>query len=63
MDTIVLKDLSFVPFISEEAIQNRTKEIGAKLSASYKDKKPLFVSILSGAFVFAADLIRAFEGD
>ena len=27
------------------------------------NKKPLFSSILSGAFVFAADLIRAFGGD
>lgn len=56
-----LHDLHFVPLISEEAVQQRVLELGHELHVRLKDHNPLFISILSGAFVFAADLIRAFE--
>ena len=58
-----IQDLQFVPLLSPEQIQARVAAIGAALSIEYGDKKPLFISILSGAFVFASDLIRAFDGD
>ncbi|MEO6759983.1 MAG: hypoxanthine phosphoribosyltransferase, partial [Saprospiraceae bacterium] len=38
------------------------RALGAAISQTHGDKNPLFISILSGAFVFAADLIRAFDG-
>jgi hypoxanthine phosphoribosyltransferase len=60
---IKIRELEFKTMISAEAIHQRTVEIGAALSNQYGDKSPLFVSILSGAFVFASDLIRQFEGD
>lgn len=61
-DTIQIHDLSFVPLISELEIQDRVRALGQELTDRYRDKKPLFISILSGAFVFASDLIRAFDG-
>lgn len=60
---IRLHDLEFVPYLSEDAIQTRVRELGAVLSTRYAGQTPLFISILSGAFLFAADLIRHFEGD
>jgi hypoxanthine phosphoribosyltransferase len=57
-----IHDLHFKPLISPEQIQERVNNIGAALTAQYGDKKPLFISILSGAFVFASDLMRAFDG-
>lgn len=62
MDHISIKDLTFVPLISEEDVQSRVRELGAALTATCCDLNPLFISILSGAFVFASDLIRAFDG-
>lgn len=44
--------------ISEEEIQEKTKELGALLSKQYKDKNPLIVGILKGALPFMADLIK-----
>lgn len=44
--------------ISEEEIQEKTKELGALLSEQYKDKNPLIVGILKGALPFMADLIK-----
>ena len=60
-DRIQIHDLFFVPLISEEAVQDRVRVLGQALTDQYRDKKPLFISILSGAFVFASDLIRAFD--
>lgn len=62
-DHIIVHDLRFVPLFSEEQVQARVRELGAALTERYADKKPLFISILSGAFVFAADLMRAFQGE
>lgn len=44
--------------ISEEEIQEKTKELGALLSEQYKDKNPLIVGILKGALPFMADLLK-----
>lgn len=42
----------------ETEISARTGQLAAQLSHDYADKEPLFVSILNGSFIFAADLIR-----
>ncbi len=60
---ITIKDLTFVPLLTEEAVQARVIELGQALLPRYKDLNPLFISILSGAFEFASDLIRAFDAE
>ncbi len=62
-DHVQLHDLLFVTHIPESKVKERVQEIGALLTQQYQDKNPLFISILSGAFVFAADLMRAFQGN
>jgi hypoxanthine phosphoribosyltransferase len=62
-DHVQLHDLMFVTLFSEKQVQERVRELGVEITAQYKGKKPLFISILSGAFVFASDLMRAFDGD
>jgi hypoxanthine phosphoribosyltransferase len=59
--SIQLHDLHFRPMISAAQIQARVQAIGAALTQQHATHKPLFISILSGAFVFASDLIRAFD--
>ena len=44
---------------SEEEIKQRVAEMGEELYDRYADKNPLFVGVLSGCFVFMADLVRA----
>jgi hypoxanthine phosphoribosyltransferase len=60
---VQIHDLSFVPLFSEAEVQARVRALGQAISTRHAGQKPLFISILSGAFVFASDLIRAFEGD
>lgn len=58
---ITVKDKQFAPYLSEEAIRARIAEMGKTLTAELKDSNPLFISILNGAFIFAADLIREID--
>ena len=44
---------------SEEEIKQRVQEMGEELYDRFVDKNPLFVGVLSGCFVFMADLVRA----
>ena len=44
--------------LTEEQIKKRIKELGEIISSDYKDKFPIFVGILKGAFVFLSDLLR-----
>jgi len=54
-----LKDDVEEVLIPEEVLQDRIRELGRRVSAEYNSKEPLLVGILTGAFVFMADLLRA----
>ncbi len=45
--------------VSEEQLQAKVAELGAQISADYEGRDLLLVSILKGAVVFMADLMRA----
>lgn len=47
--------------VSEAALQQRVRELGAQITADYAGRAPLLVGVLKGAFVFMADLARAIE--
>lgn len=44
--------------ISEEKLQSKVKELGAKITEDYKDKDLLLVCVLKGAVIFVSDLMR-----
>ena len=58
MNSVKIKDRSFRVSISETEIKNRIKSLAAEISADMADKNPLFLAVLNGAFIFAADLMR-----
>lgn len=58
---IVTHGLSFRILIEEAAIRQRILELGRQISERYRGQRPLFLAVLNGAFVFAADLVRACE--
>ncbi|MEL6537760.1 MAG: hypoxanthine phosphoribosyltransferase [Bacteroidota bacterium] len=57
--TISHQDYTFEPFILADAIQERISALGQQIGQDYKDQNPLLLGILNGAFIFAADLMRA----
>ncbi len=55
---ISLLDKKFQPYIKAEQIQEQVNKLAKQINADYKDKRPLFVSILNGSFMFASDLFK-----
>jgi hypoxanthine phosphoribosyltransferase len=53
-----IKDLQFKKFIPAAGVQQKVSTLAAQFHADYKGKIPLFLPILNGSFIFAADLIR-----
>jgi hypoxanthine phosphoribosyltransferase len=58
MSTVKIKDKTFQTSITEEEIRQRVKVLGQRLSKDLEGKNPLFLSVLNGAFMFTADLLR-----
>lgn len=58
MAVIKVHDKSFETYLPEAKIQERIKEIAASINADYTGKRPLFIAILNGSFMFAADLFK-----
>lgn len=48
--------------ITEEELQQKVKEIGLQMREDFQDESIVFIVVLKGAFVFAADLIRELKG-
>ena len=58
MSAVHVHDKAFEIYLSEEVIRQRIGELGAQISRDYEGKRPLFIAILNGSFMFAADLFR-----
>jgi hypoxanthine phosphoribosyltransferase len=58
MAVIRLHDKTFDIYLSESTILEKVKEIAEQISNDYEGKNPLFIAILNGSFMFAADLFK-----
>lgn len=61
MDTIQIKDKRFRVSHTEERIQEQVRRVAACINCDYEGRVPLFLVVLNGSFIFAADLLRAIE--
>lgn len=57
-NAIQVHDKSFVPYLSAEEIMGRVKQVAGEINSDYEGKKPLFISVLNGSFMFSADLFK-----
>ncbi|MDY6296728.1 MAG: hypoxanthine phosphoribosyltransferase [Alloprevotella sp.] len=58
MEPITVKNLRFNISIPAEDIKRRVAELAAQISSDLEGRNPLFLAILNGSFMFAADLMR-----
>jgi hypoxanthine phosphoribosyltransferase len=58
MSTIQVLDKTFEPYLKEAAIQEKITELAGQLNQEYAGKRPLFLSVHNGAFLFTADLFK-----
>ena len=55
---VTLKDKTFVPYITSDKISESVKAMAQKINIELKDEMPLFLVVLNGSFMFAADLLK-----
>jgi hypoxanthine phosphoribosyltransferase len=60
---ITVHDKHFDIFLSEATIQQRIHEIAKALNKEYENRRPLFIAILNGSFMFASDLFKTLTID
>ena len=58
MSALKVHDKYFVPYIPEAELMQRIKDLAANIDEDYQYKKPLFIAILNGSFMFAADMFK-----
>ena len=61
MTEIWVEDKKFSLFLSENEILEGIKSLAKNISRDLKDKDPLFICVLNGAFMFASDLIKQLD--
>ena len=58
MSRVTIKDKTFEVSITEEEIQQRVRAVADRINHDLQGKNPIFLAVLNGSFVFAADLVR-----
>ena len=58
MKEIQIKDKRFTTFIPEERILREVERVASEINRDLEGTNPLFLSVLNGSFMFAADLMR-----
>ena len=60
---ITLHDKTFVPYLTDAELQEGIQKVADQINKDYAGKKPLFLAVLNGAFMFASDLLKKIEID
>ena len=58
MSVIQVNGKSFQPYLTAEEINKQIQRIGVEINRDYAGKRPLFIAILNGSFMFASDLFK-----
>jgi hypoxanthine phosphoribosyltransferase len=61
--TIQVHDKKFTPYIEAAVISDRIKALAKAINTDYAGKRPFFIAILNGAFMFASDLFKEINID
>jgi len=63
MERIEVKDKEFEVYIPSSEIQQGVEKIAEEINRDFQGKNPLFLCILNGSFIFAADLLKKINID
>ena len=61
MSEIWVKDKKFSLFLTESEILKGIENVAENIKRDLKEKDPLFICVLNGAFMFASDLIKQLD--
>lgn len=55
---VTVNGLTFVPYLTRDMIAEQVRRVAGELRRDLEGSEPVFLCVLNGAFIFAADLIR-----
>jgi hypoxanthine phosphoribosyltransferase len=58
MSLIRVHDKSFEPYLTADQIDAAIQKLADQINKDYNGKRPLFISVLNGSFMFASDLFK-----
>lgn len=61
MGNITVKDKDFKLYISEVELQQAITKVAQQINKDYKGKKPIFIGVLNGSFMFMGDLLKKID--
>lgn len=61
MDIVTVKDKRFRLSIPAQELQQAIRRVAENITRDYAGQQPLFLAVLNGSFMFAADLLRRVE--
>ena len=56
--SVTIHGLRFMLLVSSDKIQDAVSRVAKKINRDFKGRNPLFIAVLNGSFLFAADLLR-----
>ena len=63
MSVIQVNDKKFQPYLTVAQIAEQIERLGVEINNDYAGKRPLFIAILNGSFMFASDLFKQLTVD
>lgn len=63
MAVIQVNGKQFQPYLTVADIDKQIKRLGTEINRDYAGKRPLFIAILNGSFMFASDLFKELTVD
>lgn len=58
MRSVTIHDMTFRESYTPEDIARAVESVAQRINSDYEGRDPLFVCVLNGAFIYAADLLR-----
>ena len=63
MELIKLHDKTFEPYVSAEELNQINERMASEVYQDLQESRPIFIAVLNGSFMFAADFLRHYKGE
>ena len=63
MELIKIHDKTFEPYVSAEELNQIAERMASEVYQDLQESRPIFIAVLNGSFMFAADFLRHYKGE
>ena len=63
MELIKINDKTFEPYVSAEELNQIAERMASEVYQDLQESRPIFIAVLNGSFMFAADFLRHYKGE